>query len=496
MNTRKKILSFSPLVMLFIMLLLPLLITAQDDSLKNNYQEEFDNFKQSIQNDFETFTSKNDSIFYQFLLQNWKEFELFKDQRKTIPKPKIQPRIDTTRTKTRYREIKPLEKRKTMLKDTGRQIQHQLTPNQYNALLFAKRPFKLDFYGNTILVPGVKTGPYLLDGQINKTQIAMFFRDNSSDKVLEEAIYSLLKQASEKGYNSWGYIRLVQEASKHYYENLNERVLFTWLALLKTGYDAKVGYNKQNIFLLVNFDVRAFYLSYMVNDGKKYYIVPFPEQTGKQQSIVTFTAAYPVDLQPVSLVIYKNPSFPEETKEKFINYKSERIRLTYNQNMVDFYNSYPDCELPVYFPPPPSETVFKSLEVYFKPLFKEKTPTEKVAILLDFVQMVLPYKTDEDQFGKEKYMFAEETLAANYSDCEDRAILLGQLISHFTGLNSIGLVFPGHVSLAVDLPEKIEGVYINYRNSRYYICDPTYIGATIGMLMPGFENKQPEIINF
>jgi len=467
---------------------------AQADTT-NEFQKEFDTFKTDIQQEFEAFKSKNDSIFYRFLLENWKEYELMKDERKVVPKPKVQPRIDTTAPRE-FQEIKSLNKRKTMLEDTGLQIQYHMVPNKYNDIGYAKRFSTLDFYGSKIEMPEVNTTHGLAEEKVSQIQIAEFFRDNASDDALLDAIYSLKKQAADKGFNAWGYVRLLQEASAHYFNTLNERVLFSWLAMLKTGYDVKVGFNDKDVFLMAGFDVPVYYLSYLHNDGKKYYLTHFPGQTEKQASVVTFPESYPGDMQPVSLVVYENPYFPPETMKKIFNYKSQKIKLTYNRNMVDFYETYPDCELPVYFPPPPSKTALKSLTAYFKPLLKGKTQTEQVAILLDFVQMALPYKSDEDQFDKEKYFFTEETIAGNYSDCEDRAILLGHLVQYFTGLQSIGLVFPGHVSLAVNLPENIEGSYVKHHDSRYYVCDPTYLGSKPGMLMSGYENKQPEIVDF
>ena len=118
----------------------------------------------------------------------------------------------------------------------------------------------------------------------------------------------------------------------------------------------------------------------------------------------------------------------------------------------------------------------------------------RVNILLDFIQHALSYATDDKQFGYENYLFPEETLHYPSIDCEDRSILLSQLVKHYTGLNCIGLTYPGHVTLAVNFPNSMEGSYVNYEGKRYYICDPTYIGAKPGMLMPEFKNENPEII--
>ena len=64
-----------------------------------------------------------------------------------------------------------------------------------------------------------------------------------------------------------------------------------------------------------------------------------------------------------------------------------------------------------------------------------------------------------------------------YADCEDRTVLLAQLIGHFTDLNTIALAYPGHVTLAVNVEGVTEGSYVTYQGERYFVCDPTYIGC-------------------
>ena len=41
-------------------------------------------------------------------------------------------------------------------------------------------------------------------------------------------------------------------------------------------------------------------------------------------------------------------------------------------------------------------------------------------ILLSFVQQAFDYKTDQDAYGAEKYMFADELLFYPFADCEGR----------------------------------------------------------------------------
>ena len=50
--------------------------------------------------------------------------------------------------------------------------------------------------------------------------------------------------------------------------------------------------------------------------------------------------------------------------------------------------------------------------------------------------------------------------------------------------------------LAVCFTEDVEGDYLMLGNKKYIACDPTYIGADIGMSMPSMRKYEPVVITF
>ena len=81
-----------------------------------------------------------------------------------------------------------------------------------------------------------------------------------------------------------------------------------------------------------------------------------------------------------------------------------------------------------------------------------------------------------------------------YCDCEDRSIFYAYLVHEILGLDVLLIGYPGHECTAVALsvvPQNATG--LKYRDKVYYVCDPTYIGADIGMCMPDYMNACPEI---
>lgn len=64
----------------------------------------------------------------------------------------------------------------------------------------------------------------------------------------------------------------------------------------------------------------------------------------------------------------------------------------------------------------------------------------------------------------------------------------------FAGVRRNSRVLSGHLATAVAFTENVTGDYILYDNKRFVIADPTYIGAPVGMTMPGMDNKTAKII--
>jgi hypothetical protein len=127
-------------------------------------------------------------------------------------------------------------------------------------------------------------------------------------------------------------------------------------------------------------------------------------------------------------------------------------------------------------------------------IIEGKSEIEAANILLRFVQTAFKYKTDIDQFGYEKYFIPEETIYYPYSDCEDRAILYSYLVKNMLNLDTVLLDYPGHVATAINLKGSVGGDFVDFEGKRYYVADPTYINANIGMTMPNVAKYKPKVI--
>lgn len=62
------------------------------------------------------------------------------------------------------------------------------------------------------------------------------------------------------------------------------------------------------------------------------------------------------------------------------------------------------------------------------------------------------------------------------------------------GLKTILVYYPGHLACAVCFEGQVAGDYILLDGKRFVVTDPTYIGASVGMTMPGMDNSQASVI--
>ena len=171
-----------------------------------------------------------------------------------------------------------------------------------------------------------------------------------------------------------------------------------------------------------------------------------------------------------------------------------KVKVEYDKSAIKFFEYYPQTALEVYFDAVPSTDARTSLLNALRPLIKDRSETEAVDLLLHFVQTAFKYETDDQQFGREKPFFPEETLYYPGSDCEDRSVLFSFLVRNLLGLDVVGLEYPNHVATAVRFKDDVSGDQVVYQNRKYIICDPTYINADYGMCMPQFKSIKPGII--
>ncbi|HGY56508.1 MAG TPA: hypothetical protein ENK44_12435 [Caldithrix abyssi] len=457
-------------------------------------QDTYEEWLKKDRAQFNTFLSDDDKAFLDFLKKDWQEF---------LTSQGIKP--DTKPKPVRMPEAKPQDK-PAPPPDALKKVEPLALPAKKPVpppppkplIPKPKQNILVPYFGRT--VPFQKAGGVALKLQtpISSEQVSKAWEQLASS---EAAQYVSQLQAYKKQMklNDWGYVVLVHNLSKTVMPGgESHQNLFSWFLLLKSGYKAKVAYKDNAVFLLLPNENLIYENQFVTLDNRKYYFVSFGKTLDLSGKVYSYQGAYPNAKTIPNMKLTAVPVIKNETGKKQLHfvYQGKRYDITvrYDKDIIDLFKKYPQTELKVYFDAPVSPSASYSLLTALAPAVQGKSELEAVNFLLRFVQTAFEYKTDDQQFGREKYLMPEETLYYPASDCEDRSILFAFLVKNLLGMDIIALDYPGHIATAVKFRSNINGDSVQYNGSRYVICDPTYINADAGMAMPEFKTVTPVVI--
>ena len=62
------------------------------------------------------------------------------------------------------------------------------------------------------------------------------------------------------------------------------------------------------------------------------------------------------------------------------------------------------------------------------------------------------------------------------------------------GLDVVLLDYPDHIATAVCFSKEVQGDSFLYNGQRFTVCDPTYIGAPVGMAMEDYRDIEFNVL--
>ena len=268
----------------------------------------------------------------------------------------------------------------------------------------------------------------------------------------------------------------------------------------QSGYKMRLGRDCEKLYLLYGSKHGIYEKGYIVIEGINYY--PLDDKVERME-ISDFS--FPQE-QSMSLYIENAQKFTirPSAKRKLASeqYHDVTIDSQVNLNLIQFYNTYPSSEVngnfmtrwKMYADTPMDESVSQMLYPDIKNKIEGLSDVQAVNQILNWVQTAFQYEYDDKVWGHDRAFFAEETLYYPYCDCGDRAILFTRLVRDLLGLKCILVYYPGHLASAVCLKQQVNGDYISLDGDVYTICDPTYIGAPVGITMPEMDNRSAKVI--
>lgn len=297
------------------------------------------------------------------------------------------------------------------------------------------------------------------------------------------------------GFNDWAILKWAQDLAKAIFpDNINsEQEIFTVFLLNQIGLQVRVSRVNEQLVTLFASMQNVYAKKYIVIDTAPYYLA---EDIPSASKIYTYRSGYNKSARPLDLRIPKPLRLGDGTTEiKLAKYSTVwecNMQFSIPSSLSQFYNEYPQLDAKIYATASPSDGFLNVFEKILQPT-NNRDNVRFINQLLSFLHLDFKYMVDQEQFGIEKPFFCEENFIYPYNDCEDRSILLSSLIRNLLGLKVVLLDYSDHMAVAVNISENIKGDHLVLSGERYYVCDPTYIGSTIGMSIPKYKSQPAKV---
>ncbi|MCB0804609.1 MAG: hypothetical protein KDC05_02365 [Bacteroidales bacterium] len=466
----------------------------QRESDLDAFRKKQEEFIKKMQDEFDQYVEQRDKEFADYLSKQWKQYEVFAGVPiPESPKPDEIPAYDTEdEDQESWNRIEPIKTENISTDDQQQMILPRLLKS--DEATFDKTNMTFGFFGFRIILDydnQIRIDP---PAAINPSTISSFWSKMSNTNY-NNLVTQLEDYKTRLNLNDWAYYMLAHEFASTVYDNSETgRDLLTWVLLNRSGFKTRLAYSGNNLCLLIPSQNMIYSLNYFTENGINYYLL---KDLGTQE-ISTYDKDYAGSGRYLDFSIKSPLNFNKKLVSKSLGFNFEgkpySLNISYNQNLIDFYSKYPQVDLDIYFDAAVSPETKESLMGSLKPIVLEMNEQDAVNFLLRFVQSTFAYKTDQQQFNREKFFFPEEIIYYPYSDCEDRSVFFAYLVKELLNLQVIGLEYPGHVATAVNFTSESAGDYLEHNGKRFTIADPTFINAPVGLTMPEFRGVQPRII--
>lgn len=489
-------------------------------------QNDFEAFKKKESESLREFLSKEDAEFSDFLKREWKQFALsVADKPLVRPKPRetpvAPPRPDAPAADPAPREAPPSRSAPTrppadVPADAPPTVPIPSRVPSASALpssrppLGAPSPVELAssgntmntaFFGGLVPVPKVDLGLDPMPTPITGAAVSKFWEQINASKYAD-VLEALQRQRDRMQLGDWAFAQLAFRAGLDLTNGDSTLArLVSWHFLVKSGYASRVGFNGSRLHVLLRTDEVLYGIPYFTIQNAKFYVLDLGSGIASRVgSIHTYERDHPEAKTSLSFHMKTLPLLPENAESRTLAfaYKNQKyqINASVNRNLIDFLTYYPQTQLNGYLDAEVPSSAMDALVAGLRPIIAGRSELEQVDMVLRFVQTAFEYKTDGDQFKREKWMFPEETLFYPFSDCEDRAILFSYLVRKLIpSVTVVGLIYSDHVATAVRFSSAVSGDTRMHKGVRYVVSDPTYIGASVGMEMPQYKSATPNIVN-
>lgn len=449
-----------------------------------------------MQKEYESRMKKMNAAFENYLKKGFSEVEQNEETVKKVevPKPIDQPvfvptPIDKANLPSKSLKTSQTQAPKILLEEAPAYSISPIIASPQGMSTY-KQALTVDFFGSKAKLYIDHRTSQLQLSEVKPKAFANYWNEFTAT-YFQIYLESMLHYAQETNLNDWGIYQLMDQTSKQLFSSDNDRDMWKWAMLNQAGYQAKIGYSGNTVCLMLPFMQQVFEKPYYSISGNNYYLIDdqintrlytYEDNFGGASKKIDLNLPYSLNLTSESNSVTKSTRLPNE---------KDALQLHMDQTIMAFLASYPQTDNTVYLNAAMSGSIKDDLYEYIKPRIDGMSEKDAVTYLLNYLHHSFEYKTDRDQFGKEKMFFPDEIFYYPYSDCEDRTVLFTRLVNDLLGLDVVALTYFSHMAAAVSFTQPIDGYNFDVAGKTYTICDPTYINAPIGAVMPEYEGYKP-----
>lgn len=464
-------------------------------------QARFDKFREEKRKRFEEFRRKRNEEFARFMRKDWSPVE----QSPVDPSPKddsrppvVAPEEDSRPTTPKpmpYEEMVPAPKPQPQPQPVDPIEEVPATPTVPPAPVQ-----QFAFLGTTAEVRLNKKDLVHLT-KLNKNAVADAWL-KLSEEAYTNLIHDCLRIREEHDLCDWAYLLMLEQMAESLCgKGSNDATLLMAYVYCQSGYKMRLAIGNKRLYMMFASHHKIYDWTYYKMDGVEYY----PYKNKDIGHVAFCNQKFPGE-QPLSLLIEKEPILTTAATKASVHqstrYKQFAFSVKANQNLLDFYSSYPTSEIgtnlvsrwAMYANMPMPQDVRAQLYPQIRREIEGLDALAAAERILNWVQTGFKYEYDDKVWGADRVFFPEETLHYPFCDCEDRAILFTRIVRDLLGLDCMLVFYPGHLACAVHFPVEVKGDYIELNSVRYTITDPTYLGARVGRTMPDMDNAAAKVI--
>lgn len=371
-----------------------------------------------------------------------------------------------------------------------------------NPKLDHQKQIHFNFYNETIQF--IFNDQILIEDSfhVNESSITDFYAQMETTPY-QSLLTKLKVYQSKFQLNDWLFYELIRTTIQEIYQGKSDLQmdLTNWFFLTKAGYDTRLTYLGDYVFVYVHSNENIFETSLIEVDNKTF--INLSNIHRKIETDGIYLNIHPLEPnqkgKSFSFELKQLPHFNPVEKNRKLKFQWRdqefKLDIKFDLNLIKIMEHYPLFDEVKYIQTPLSNSAASTLLPQFKKILKSKTEKEALEIIASFTRSAFQYKDDQDYFGRNKPMIGDELFHYPYSDCEDRSALFYYLVNELLRLPMIVIAYDDHLTIAVATTKSI-GKPIRFKNRKYFICDPTgpHNSEKIGDAPVGYKNRSFEVL--